>query len=442
MKRAKLAAVALLTTCWPLCFALGACGDDDAPNGIEDDAGPSSSGDATHVDATADATPVDNRCATETLGGDLQPLEITLLFDISSSMCFVQHTPDLDAGDGGADDDAGDASVLADAGPLDAGALDAGAPDAGPLDAGGPYDNGHFDCTDARSRWPATTQALKTFLSSAQSAGLTVAVRTFGPVDSWTPPTLAGNRCTAGDYATTDFEATDLPSESFAQRIAAITPNTSHPDATQTQTGAVISGATLYTKGREAALAGTKGVAMVLVTDGDPQGCDPSLPIPNYDTAFDDQLAYDAASVAAAQGLKLYVLNIGGTKAVLDEIAQRGGTEAAITLEDPTNTVAIGEALESIRKKALSCTVNIPTPARGTPDYTKLNVVWTPRGNGGAEQILPQSTDCSNDRGWHYDDPQNPTRIELCADVCHEVTESTQGKLEIELGCQTSTGTN
>lgn len=428
MKRAQLAVLALLTVCAPLSFALGACGDDE-PGATGTDAGTSSGAPIDPPDSSLDTgAPIEAHCAKETLGGDLQPLEITLLLDTSSSMCFVAD--EVDAGSDAGDLDAGDAGDASAGEPDDAG-------DAG--DAGGPgiYDHGHFDCTDARSRWPAATQALRAFLSSADAAGLTVAVRTFGPVDAWSPSTLVGNRCEASQYETADYEATDLPSDSYANRIAAITPNTSHPDATQTQTGAVIRGATTYTKARRAALAGSKGVAMLLLTDGDPQGCDPALPIPNYDTPVDDELAYAAATAAAADGLKLYVLNIGGTKAVLDQIAENGGTESAVTIDDPTQTAAIGAALESIRKKALSCTVTIPTPAVGTPDYDKLNVRWTPRGAGGAEQLLTQSPDCADGRGWHYDDAANPKNIELCPDVCSEVTESKQGLLEILLGCVT-----
>lgn len=407
--------------------AFVACGEGEGAVAIDADAqgnvssSSSSSGDAATV--IPDASPP-NECATETLGGDLLPLELTLLFDVSSSMCFVQDTPDAgDAGDAGDDPDAS----VSDGG-------DGG--DAGP----GLYDHGHFDCTNPASRWPATREALRAFLSSPKSAGLTLAVRTFGPVTSWTPPSVENNRCASTLYETPDFEATELPSQSFANRVAGIAVNTIHPDATQTQTSAVILGGTTYTKARAAALAGTKGVAMVLVTDGNPQGCDPTVAVPNYATEQDKQYAYAAASGALAQGLKLYVLNIGGSKDVLDHIASLGGTSSAITLADPTDTDAIHEALEAIRRKALTCDVAIPQPASGTPDFDQLNVVWTATGSGGTPEILPLSPDCANGRGWHYDDAAQPTKIQLCGSSCADVTASEIGKLDIVLGC-TSTST-
>ncbi len=420
-------------------LAPSACGEGEGAEAIDADAQvptSSSSGDSAPPTDTPDSGDLD-RCATETLGGDLLPLELTLLFDVSSSLCFVADP--LDAGsDAGAD--AGDA----DAGDQDAGDVDAGDADAGDVDAGdagpsgpGPYDHGHFDCTNPASRWPATREALRAFLSSPKSAGLTLAVRTFGPVDSWTPPSVANNRCASANSETPDFEATELPSTSFANRVAGIAVDTRHPDATQTQTSSVIVGATKYTKARAAALAGSKGVAMVLVTDGNPQGCDPGLAVPNYGTEQDRQYAYAAAAGALAQGLKLYVLNIGGSQDVLDRIASQGGTEAAITLTDPTDTDAILQSLETIRRKALSCEVAIPVPASGVADFEKLNVVWTPEGSGGAPQPLVQSSDCADPRGWSFDNPSQPSKITLCPAVCAEVIASEIGKLDIVLGCQT-----
>lgn len=405
-----------------------ACDNGDGAPDLTPDAQSSSSSSSSSSGDAAPPPPEEDGsvCATDTYGGDLLPLELTVLFDVSSSLCFVQDTPD--AGDDAAATDAGDDAAAPEA---DAGALDAG-------DAGGSssYDNGHFDCTDLRSRWPATSSAMRSFLSSPSSAGLTVAVRTFGPVRSWTPPTVENNLCQASDYSTPDFEATELPSQQFANRVASISVKTEHPDATQTQTGAVIAGATLYTKARKDALAGSKGVAMVLVTDGNPEGCDPSLPVPNYATEQDKQYAYAAAAGALANGVKLYVLHTGGDKALLDMIADKGGTEAAITIDDPTNPEAIFEALEEIRRKALTCEMQIPQPPEGEPDYAKLNLSWTP-GSSSAPELLAYDPTCSGPRSWHYDDENLPTKIELCPGICSDVTTSQTGKMDIVLGCAT-----
>ena len=73
-------------------------------------------------------------CAQQTLGGNLKPIELTLVFDKSASMCYQGNS----------------------------------AP--------------NFDCTNQQTRWPATSAALRNFFTDPKSAGLTVAVRSFGPI--------------------------------------------------------------------------------------------------------------------------------------------------------------------------------------------------------------------------------------------------------------------
>lgn len=352
--------------------------------------GPGSSGDGGSNGSSGSSGLAE--CATDTLGGKLVPMQLTILLDATATMCLTA--------------------------------------------------DGQFDCDSPTTRWPATIEALQTFFRSPQSAGLSVAVRTFGPVDRYYPSSVATNRCEASQYTAPDFPPRDLPSEDLATQIGTVRVDLGDGDdgdATQTQTGAVIGGSTAYTKAQEVALAGSKSVAMLLVTDGIPQGCgDPAKP--TEATEADNQLAVASAAAAAEQGLKLYVLDIvGGTfgnAAVLDAIAAAGGTEQAIAIEDPTNTEAISAALAEIRGKAVSCELAIPQPAQGTPDFDKLNVTWT-ASNGSQPVVLLRSDDCSDPHGWSYDDPANPTTIRLCSDICSEVLATVGGQLDVVLGCAT-----
>lgn len=330
-------------------------------------------------------------CGVDKLGGDLLPIELTIVFDKSSSMCFTGDTP-------------------------------------------------LFDCADARTRWPATSAALNAFLTSQQSAGLTVAVRSFGPVDVFPTNTKEGNRCDAADYSTLEagYGPADLPSQPLATAVLADLPF--FPDqqgnATMTQTGAAIAGSLIYTQGRQAALAGAKGVAMLLVSDGDPQGCGT-----NFTGASDGDMeaALAAANAATAAGIKLYVLNIGGTKSNLDKIAAAGGTVEAITIDNPTDSTAISTALAAIRGQTLSCEFPIPVPSNGLkPNYNDLNVTFTPP--GGPLEVVAQTTDCAtNPNGWQYNNPTDPTTIVLCPDVCEKVLASVTGEINVVLGCATVT---
>ncbi len=335
-------------------------------------------------------------CGVDKLGGDLLPIELTIVFDKSSSMCAVPGDPNQPT---------------------------------------------VFDCANAATRWPATSAALSTFFTSQQSAGLTVAVRSFGPVEEFSPNTVAKNRCEPAYYSTLEagYGPADLPSQPLATAVLADLPPFPGGDgnATMTQTGAAIAGSLTYTQGRQVALAGTKGVAMLLVSDGDPTGCGTK---PTGQSAGDMEAAIAAASAATAAGIKLYVLNIGGTKANLDQIAAAGGTVEAITIDNPTDSTAISTALAAIRGQTLSCAFPVPKPANGLePDYDSLNVTFTPP--GGAVEVIGQTTNCeTNPNGWQYDDPTTPTNIVLCPAVCEKVLASVTGEINVVLGCATVTG--
>lgn len=342
---------------------------------------------------TSGNLPIDlEECGVDRMGGNLTPVELVMIFDKSSSMCIV---------------------------------------------------NGQFSC-GAGSRWDAASKAITSFFSAPSSVGLSVAVRSFGPVDNYQPNSVANNNCTAADYSAVEFGPLDLPSAPLAQQSLAEAPIFTMPGGgtngwmTMTQTGPAIEGTTVYATQRQAQLGETKDVAMLLVSDGDPTGCGTD---PTGGSPGDMQKALAAATAASAAGFKLYVLNIGGTKANLDQIAAAGGTTQAITIADPTNATEIGTALAAIRGQTLSCEFPIPKPANGLePDYTKLNVTYTPPG-GGTPEILVQTNDCAtNPRGWQYDNPTTPTKINLCATVCEEVLAGVAGEINVVLGCATQTG--
>lgn len=342
---------------------------------------------------TSGNVPVDlEECAVDKLGGELLPMELTLVFDKSSSMCW--------------------------------------APSAN-----------KYDCADASSRWPATSTALRAFLTAQQSAGLTMAVQPFGPVDQFPNNTVATNRCDPALYQAipANFGPSDLPSQTLADAVLADLPPFPGGDgnATMTQTGPALRGALTYSVARQTQLAGTKGVAMLLVSDGDPTGCGTD---PKGHTTRDQELATEAAAAAATAGIKVYVLNIGGRTDLLNAIAAAGGTEQAITIANPTDASQIGNALADIRGQTLSCEFPIPQPSNGLkPNFEQLNVTYTPPGQ--AAQTLTQTDSCAdNPRGWQYDNPQVPTKIMLCAGVCEEVLASVTGQINVVLGCATQTG--
>lgn len=391
MQKAAFAFSLLTATC--LAMACGGDGSefpDETPSGGASNGGLSSSGGGIKPGGDNGQPNFDpTKCATDTLGGRLLDVELTLVFDTSSSMCYVPAI-------------------------------------------------GQFACNDGRSRWPAATGALGSFLRAPESTRLSVAVHTYGPVDRHSPSSIQTNRCDPGMYSTPNIPRQELPSEQLAQQVTSLQVDTSHQDATQTQTGPAIAGAATYSRAREQELAGEKRVAILLITDGNPAGCGDAAK-PTEQTYADEQMATEAARQANEQGTEVYVLNIGGNAGILDNIAQAGGTGKAITITDPTDMNQIKGALDDIRGKALSCDIEVPIPDVGKPDPEKMNITWTPT-SGDPAQYLPQSQDCADPRGWRYDNPTDPKAIRLCDGICGEVTATQTGKIDVVLGCQTYKG--
>jgi hypothetical protein len=52
-----------------------------------------------------------------------------------------------------------------------------------------------------------------------------------------------------------------------------------------------------------------------------------------------------------------------------------------------------------------------------------------------ADFLLAYSQDCSQQDAWFYDDPDDPTTIELCASTCDAVLAEPSASLEVEFGC-------
>jgi hypothetical protein len=84
----------------------------------------------------------------------------------------------------------------------------------------------------------------------------------------------------------------------------------------------------------------------------------------------------------------------------------------------------------------LPCTFTIPPPPQGsTFDKNLVNFEYTP--DQGVAMPWPranQAADCGTNIGWHYDNFDAPTTINLCPAGCDAV--SAGGKISIVFGCE------
>jgi hypothetical protein len=267
---------------------------------------------------------------------------------------------------------------------------------------------------DPAVKWNPVTAALEGFFADPASKGISASLQYFPLSDM----------CNSSAYYFASVPLTALPdATSFQTSISQTTP------AGQTPTLPAITGAIDYAKDQAAADTGAR-VAIVLVTDGEPDACMSS--VINVSTAV--------AKVATT--IPTYVIGVGDAIPSLDMIAQMGGTvmPTFVSTTSPAQTTAdFQKALDDIRGLTLTCSFVIPPPANGMDiDFNNVNVVYTP--GGAPATTLKYNKDCTGGTGWHYDDPSKPTRVDICATDCDTVRADRMGAIDIVFGCATYGG--
>ncbi|WP_437916682.1 vWA domain-containing protein [Sorangium sp. So ce302] len=295
------------------------------------------------------------------------------------------------------------------------------------FDVSGSMGKGDKDWHDKDLKWDPVVAATKQFFSDPGSEGLTASL-SFFPADD--------DKCSVEIYATPDVPLTPLPSDAFAEAIAAIEPASSDDWRGGTPTAWVMRGTSGFIEAQRQQNPGK--YAIVLVTDGYPQGCDEAS-----DTI--DAVVADAQA-ALAEGVPTYVIGvenppIEGAPDTLDdlhEIAAAGGTEGAVLIDtgDPSQTTAAFKtAVDRIRGASVSCTMAIPLPPNGSAfDKEKVRVLYTSGSSATTELVYDQS--CATEGAWRYDEPASPTQIVLCADACTTVQADMVAKLSVDFTCE------
>jgi hypothetical protein len=270
--------------------------------------------------------------------------------------------------------------------------------------------------------WTPAVTALKGFFADPRSAGLSASLQFF-PLSK-----DKGENCVVSNYASPAVQMTALPEAvAFASAIDAI-----DSDLIGTPTGTALKGTIDYLNSIAPVNPGAQ-FAMLIVTDGEPHGCGDTIDGVSLNSV--DGVSKLAASVSGT--IPTYVIgykNVTG----LDQIAQSGGTSAIIVdADDPVLAQEqFIQAIETIRWSLVPCDVDIPPPPKGeTFDQALVNVSYAPSGQEPMPMYL--SADCTHEQGWRYDNPDVPTRIELCPSACDSIKSAGQGRLDVEFGCAT-----
>lgn len=274
---------------------------------------------------------------------------------------------------------------------------------------------------DPALRWIPVREAMKAFFSDATSTGMS-ATLTFFPQRA-TP--ASPDSCTAADYAKADVALTPLPSADFGKSLDA------HAPKGDTPTRAAVAGAINQATAIAAAHPKEKTV-LVLVTDGEPYGCGITVETSNQEAA---RVAQDVAAVKST--IPTYVVGVGPSVQNLDAVAAAGGTNTAFNVQVGTPAQTSQQflaAMSQIRGSLAQCDFDVPSPPDGRQlEYDKVNVAYTPA--SGATTVLPYSQDCATGAGWHFDDPNAPKQVQLCASTCNAVKSDAGGKVDVSFTC-------
>jgi hypothetical protein len=285
-------------------------------------------------------------------------------------------------------------------------------------------------------QWDLIVSALSQFLMDPGSAGMSAGIQYFGLDDgsfNWfgLNDTIS---CNAADYAKPDVPITLLPGGASA----IVDSLHRHGPTGNTPTTPALQGAIEYAT-TWATQNPTHRVVVVLATDGIPNGCSSTVA---------GVAAVAKMGAEASTKIPTYVIGVGPEVVSLDQVAVAGGTGKALIVDTSQDaSKSFLAAMNSVRNAAqLPCELQIPSPKSGeSPDFDKVNVAYTPGSGpdaGKRTTILrvPDETACDPAAGgWYYDDPQAPTKMNLCDATCSTVTSDSSGKVDVLVGCKTLT---
>ncbi len=263
-------------------------------------------------------------------------------------------------------------------------------------------------------KWEGTKSALTTFFNDPASTGISAGMVYFPP----TKPDV----CNPITYSTLDVAINVLPANAF--ELTNSIPFSPLGTSTPTYPGlkGALMAATAYQDTHP-----THKVMLVIATDGDPYGCEP--------TAI-DLVAGLAKSALSYNGVRTYVIGVAGsTIANLNKIAEAGGTGKAYDITQ--DITAFSAKMAEIRAEALGCDIEIPESPEQI-DYEEVNFTYTPKGMG-SPKILPRAddlADCTNQPGWYYDNNTAPTKLILCPASCSTVEADSNAKIAVLFGCK------
>lgn len=272
------------------------------------------------------------------------------------------------------------------------------------LDKSGSMNNGN--------RWENARAGLQAFVNDPGSQGLKVALQFF-----------SGNGPCNGSTYDTPAVPMDYLSNNGAAIMASI--NGTTPGG-GTPTEGALRGISGFCRGYTAQHPQEKCVGL-LVTDGQPQGCDTS-------SAGLSQICSEAFN--GTPSLPIFMMGMQGASfQLLDELATAAGTGPSAFNISSGGADAFAQALQNVAGQLLSCDYAMPTTDAGTVNPASILINFTDASGTSPLGRVSDVGACGPSGGFYYDDPTSPTRISLCPASCDKVQGADQGSIEILLDC-------
>jgi hypothetical protein len=274
--------------------------------------------------------------------------------------------------------------------------------------------------TGTLSKWDAATSAFTAFFTDPSSTGLDVGLRLWPTASDGCDDVACDPVACSQPQVPLDSLGDAVHRQALVDALANTVPEGGTP------MHAALDGA-LRWAAAEAIAAPDAQIAVVLVTDGEPNGCDEDI----------THIA-DLATAAAATGIPVYAVGIEGSNvAQIDQIAAAGGTNVGYFVGSANSEADLVAALKDIQAQQVSCAFTFPTESTGedplSPDLVRVE--YTIDGDLVLAQRLADASLCGPDGGWYLDDPADPSTITLCPTTCAALQGITV-EIEIAVGCE------
>jgi hypothetical protein len=281
--------------------------------------------------------------------------------------------------------------------------------------------------TENDDRWTPTTNAIKSFVSSPESAGIGIGLQYFplGQDDD--------EKCEGTTYADPSVPIAPLPGNAQAM-IESIDAHyftkencCDAPEHQGTPTRPALEGVFQYLRDW-LALHPERNAVALLATDGEPSECDSN--------DIEDVSRVMSEAAAATPSLESYVIGIGDQEE-LDELADAGGTGQGAFTVDGTGGMTekqLLETLNKIRGESFRCDFDTPSGMYADPNLTNVETSSAAKPRSKLVKVQkPEDCARATQGGWYHDAATK--RLQLCPEVCRSIRTEPGVKVNIVVGC-------